>query len=119
MNSASKNPPRQPGTRKGIQWCRTVDLTLRERPSMLAVVMSASQYAAEAQIQQRQPHSAAAQNALTELVLLLERKNTLPIILHADHRPAVLFGLVIKRLSESADLGVRQTLRRSIGVLTV
>src|SRR5262245_47074983 len=59
------------------------------------------------------PHRA---KVLAEIMLLLERKHSLPVVLHADHRPAVLLGLVIKRWSESADLAVRQTLRRAIGV---
>src|SRR5262249_26470060 len=39
---------------------------------------------------------------------VLERKNVLPVILHADHRPAVLLRLVVKRLREGADLAVGQ-----------
>src|SRR5262249_56171979 len=49
-------------------------------------------------------------------VSLLKRKNALPVILHADHRPAVLLRLVVKRLREGADLAVGQALGRAIGV---
>ena len=32
----------------------------------------------------------------------------LPVILHADDEPAILLRLVMQRLGEGADLGVRQ-----------
>ena len=38
----------------------------------------------------------------------LEREDALPVVLHADHRPAALLGLVQQRLCEGADLGVGQ-----------
>ena len=50
---------------------------------------------------------------------LLEREYPLPVVLHADKRPAVLFCLLVQRLGERADLGVRQPLalvRRHIRV---
>src|SRR5262249_4977299 len=47
---------------------------------------------------------------------LLKRKGALPVILHADHRPAVLLRLVVKRLREGADLAVGQALGWAIGV---
>jgi hypothetical protein len=50
---------------------------------------------------------------------LLEREDALPVVLHADHRPAVLLSLVVKRLSEGADLGVRQALRRTVGIFAL
>ena len=38
----------------------------------------------------------------------LEREDALPVVLHADHRPAVLLGLVVERRGEGADLAVGQ-----------
>jgi len=38
--------------------------------------------------------------------LLVERKDALPVVLHADDRPAVLLRLIVKRLGEGADLGI-------------
>ena len=46
-------------------------------------------------------------------------KDRLPVVLHADHRPAVLLGLVDQRLGERADLGVRQAVRGAVGVLAL
>jgi hypothetical protein len=40
-------------------------------------------------------------------VTLLERENTLPVILHANDGPALTLRLVVQRLREGADLGVR------------
>src|SRR5207248_11797608 len=45
---------------------------------------------------------------LVEFLSLLECKNVLPIILHADDCPAALFRLVIERLRERADFRVGQ-----------
>src|SRR5215831_9423720 len=53
-----------------------------------------------------------------ECLSWLECKNLLPIILHADDCPAILFGFVIKCLRERADLGIGQPLSRAIGILT-
>src|SRR5262245_19026090 len=47
----------------------------------------------------------------------LEREDALPVVLHADHVPAVLLRFVVKRLGEGADLGRGQPLRRAVGVL--
>src|SRR5437773_8086135 len=49
----------------------------------------------------------------------LEGEYLLPVVLHADHCPAVLLRLVIESLRESADLRVRQTLRRAIGIFAL
>src|SRR5262245_39174945 len=46
-----------------------------------------------------------------------EREDALPVVLHADHIPAVLLRFVIQRLREGADLGHGQPLRRAVGVL--
>src|SRR6184192_2630269 len=51
--------------------------------------------------------------------LFLEGEYLLPVVLHADHCPAVLLRLVIESLWESADLRVRQTLRRAIGIFAL
>src|SRR3984957_12930298 len=40
------------------------------------------------------------------LWISFERENSLPVVLHADHRPAALHRLVVKRLREGADLAV-------------
>src|SRR5262249_18716204 len=37
---------------------------------------------------------------------LLERKDALPVVLHTDHRPAILLRLVVERLCEGANLAV-------------
>src|SRR5690349_2505470 len=47
---------------------------------------------------------------------LFERKNSLPVVLHADDSPAVLLRLIVKRLRKSADLRIGKPLRRTIGV---
>src|SRR5262245_33614559 len=49
--------------------------------------------------------------------LFLEREDPLPISFHADHRPALLFRLVIERGSKGANPGVRQALRGAVGIL--
>src|SRR5215471_6031849 len=54
-----------------------------------------------------------------ECLSWLECKNLLPIIFHGDHSPAVLLRLVIKRLRERANLGVWQSLSRSVCVLAL
>src|SRR5205814_1478779 len=51
--------------------------------------------------------------------LFLEGEDLLPVVLHADRCPALLLRLVIKSLWESADLRVRQTLRRAIGIFAL
>src|SRR5438874_13816614 len=51
--------------------------------------------------------------------LFLEGEYLLPVVLHADHCPALLLRLVIESLREGADLRVRQTFRRAVGVLAV
>src|SRR5436305_12771961 len=51
--------------------------------------------------------------------LFLEGEYLLPVVLHADHCPAVLLRLVIESLRESANLRVRQTLRRAIGIFAL
>jgi len=43
-------------------------------------------------------------------------EDTLPVVLHADDHPAVLLGLVVQSLGECADLGVRQSLGRSVRI---
>src|SRR5258707_6510223 len=49
---------------------------------------------------------------------LLKRKDALPVVFHADHRPAVFLCLIVERLRESAELAVGQTRCRAIGVLS-
>src|SRR5580658_9202309 len=50
-------------------------------------------------------------------MLLVERKNTLPIVLHADHDPTVLVRFSHQSLGKSADVSIRKTAARAIGVL--
>ena len=50
------------------------------------------------------------------MAVISNGKTCLPIVLHADHRPAGLFGLVIERLRERAEFHVRQSQRRAVGV---
>src|SRR5262249_14382073 len=50
---------------------------------------------------------------------LLESEDPLPVVFHADDGPVFLFGLVIERLSESADLAGRQSLRRAVGIFAI
>src|SRR5277367_3975313 len=47
---------------------------------------------------------------------LLEREDARPIVLHADHEPAVLLDFVVQRLRERSDLRVGQPLRGSIRI---
>src|SRR6184192_3930915 len=49
--------------------------------------------------------------------LLLECECPLPVILHADHSPALLLRLAVQEVGESAHLSVGQPLRRSVGIL--
>src|SRR5215510_9106022 len=55
---------------------------------------------------------------LREIALLREREQSLPVTFHADDCPAAFLRLVIECGRESADLAVRQTLRRAVSVLT-
>ncbi len=50
---------------------------------------------------------------------LLECKNLLPIVLHANDCPAVLLRLVIQRLRERADFGVVQSLSGTVRILSL
>src|SRR5262249_47727044 len=49
----------------------------------------------------------------------LEGKDAFPVVLHADDRPAVLLRLFVEGKGERADPGVRQPLRRAVGVLAL
>src|SRR5260221_7197229 len=49
---------------------------------------------------------------------LLKRKDALPVVLYADHRPAVFLCLIVERLREGAELAVGQTRCRAISVLS-
>src|SRR5438128_252869 len=49
----------------------------------------------------------------------IECEDALPVVLHADDGPAFLLRFVIERLREDADLGVRQPLGRTVGVLAL
>src|SRR5262245_39374521 len=49
--------------------------------------------------------------------LLLEGEDALPVVLHADDRPAPLLRLVVQSLGEGADLRVGQPQGRPVGVL--
>src|SRR5215472_4742132 len=51
--------------------------------------------------------------------VLFERKNALPIVLHADHGPATLFPLIVECLGKGADLRIRKPLRRAISVFAL
>src|SRR5262245_652449 len=48
-----------------------------------------------------------------------ECKDALPVVLHADHCPALLFRFVVESLCEGADFGVRQTVGRAISIFTI
>src|SRR6516164_2971451 len=48
---------------------------------------------------------------------LFEREDALPVVLHADDGPTLLLRHVVHRLAQGADLGVWQSLRRTVGVL--
>jgi hypothetical protein len=50
---------------------------------------------------------------------LVEGKNALPVVLHADDRPTVFLRLVVKRLRKGADLRIGESLRRAIGVFVL
>src|SRR5271156_2729799 len=52
-------------------------------------------------------------------MLLVERENTLPIVLHADHNPTVLVCSSHQRFGESPDVRIRTTAGWPIGVLAV
>src|SRR5664279_3758109 len=46
-------------------------------------------------------------------------ENPLPVVLHADDEPALRLGFVVQCLSEGADLGIRQSLGRAVGILAL
>ena len=46
-------------------------------------------------------------------------KDTVPVVLHANHRPAFGHCLVVEGLRKGADLGVGQALGRTVGVLAL
>src|SRR3984957_19666903 len=50
------------------------------------------------------------------LWISFDREDSLPVVLHADHRPAALHRLIIKRLREGADLAVGKARCGSVGV---
>src|SRR5262245_42474687 len=54
-----------------------------------------------------------------ELLLLFESEDAFPIVLHADHDPALFFCFIVKCLRECSDFGVRQPLRWSICIFTL
>src|SRR5262245_27607543 len=47
----------------------------------------------------------------------IEGEDALPVVPHADDRPALLLRLVVERLREGSDLGRGQALRRTIVIL--
>ena len=47
------------------------------------------------------------------------REDAVPVVLHADHRPAALPGLVEQRLGEGADVRVRQAVGGAVGELAL
>src|SRR5262245_53570728 len=49
----------------------------------------------------------------------IEGEDTLPVVLHADHDPAVLLRLVVERLRKGANLGVGESLCGTIGILAL
>ncbi len=49
---------------------------------------------------------------------LVPCEDLLPVTLHADNKPAFRLGFVIQRLRKCANLGIRQPLCRSVGILT-
>jgi hypothetical protein len=60
-------------------------------------------------------------NAFDHLMVLtlsgvFERKDPLPVVLHADHCPAVLLRFIVKCLGERADLAGGKSLCRAVGV---
>src|SRR6516225_12024812 len=54
-----------------------------------------------------------------DITALFERKDALPIVLHADHRPAALFPLIVECLGKGADLRIGKPLRRAISVFAL
>src|SRR5262249_4584322 len=50
---------------------------------------------------------------------VFEREDTLPVVLHANDSPAVLLRLVVERLRKGADLRIRKSLRRTVGVFAL
>src|SRR5262249_25510257 len=44
------------------------------------------------------------------------RKDFIPVVLHADHDPALLLRLIVDGFGERADVAVRQALGRAVGV---
>src|SRR5215813_13414305 len=48
---------------------------------------------------------------------ILKGENTIPVVLHTDDEPALLFCLVVQGLCEGADFRVRQAQGRTIGLL--
>src|SRR5262249_10946777 len=51
--------------------------------------------------------------------LAVERKHAIPVVLHADDRPAVLLRLCVELGRERADLTVGQPLRGPVGILAL
>src|SRR6266511_652989 len=98
-----------PGTRKRTQWRRIAALTLRRTSSTLATLMTAPWSVIERLDASPRALAAGA---------LLEREDALPVVLHADYRPAFVLRLVVERRRKGADLAVGQTLRRAVGVLS-
>src|ERR1035438_10314143 len=49
----------------------------------------------------------------------LPSENPLPVVLHADDEPTLRLGFVVQCLSEGADLGIRQSLGRTVGILAL
>src|ERR1041385_4018838 len=66
--------------------------------------------------QTRSPHRYRAGQKPTSSALV-EPKNALPVVLHADHGPVFLLRLLIEGLAEPADFRVRQTAGRTVSVL--
>src|ERR1022692_1529548 len=49
----------------------------------------------------------------------LPSENPLPVVLHADDEPTLRLGFVVQCLSEGADLGIRQSLGRAVGIIAL
>src|SRR6266496_345862 len=49
----------------------------------------------------------------------LERENVLPVVLHADHRPALALCFGHQRIRESADLCARQSARGPVRIFPI
>ena len=60
----------------------------------------------------------AAIDAATQ-ILLIECKDSLPVVLHTRDEPAFFLCFVVQLLCKRADLGSRQSERRTIGVLSL